>query len=139
MSSDNSAKAEDVDLAEILRLSPVPTLVVSPSRRILKATAGFLEAWGVQPTECVGLPLIAALADLSPPVPGENGGKPRIETVIDEAIVSRSELTSDAISTRNDRSWSVRVIPIFRQTLTASAFSFKGCEAAERAGGALSI
>ncbi|KAI7761744.1 hypothetical protein LZL87_014243 [Fusarium oxysporum] len=48
-------------MSEIFDFLPVPTLVVSPSYRIQRASAGLLEAWGRKREELIDQDLFIAL------------------------------------------------------------------------------
>ena len=98
-----------VDMNPIFDLWPIPSLILSPTCRITRASVRFLEAWHTTVEACVGRDLLAFLATKS----GE-GNANTIVASIDQAIVSRVERTSDTITVGSNASWFTRVIPVFK-------------------------
>ena len=101
------------DANDIFELSPNPTLILSPSYTILRASKAFLEAWQVKSETCSGIDLFTFLAGEDVMARGDTGS---IKQWIDEAIAARTVRTTGAMLTRQLTSWSARVIPIFSES-----------------------
>lgn len=101
------------DMNNIFQLSPLPSLVLSASCRIAKASDSFLVAWNIQPPErCVGLQLDELLeAKLRP---GFRTDAASLGALIDAAISAREERTSAPLHIGYVSLWSARVVPIFK-------------------------
>jgi osomolarity two-component system sensor histidine kinase TcsA len=105
-----SSAAEDMNY--LFQFSPIPSLVLSASCRITRASNSFLSAWGINPPEsCVGLQLEELLeAKLRP---GFRNDAASLGALIDSAISSREERTSAPLHVGYISLWSTRVVPIF--------------------------
>lgn len=100
------------DMNAIFQLSPIPTLVLSASCRISKASDRFLSAWNVDAGErCVGLRLDEFLE--SKLRPGFRTDAASLGALIDAAISAREERTSAPLHVGYVSLWSARVIPVF--------------------------
>lgn len=99
------------DLGLLFDLSPLPLLLLSPSWRITRASARFLEEWNPSPEACVGQELLAFVQNQLSPSPVH---LKFLTTAIDDAIALRTERTSMLINTRRSVSWRARVIPYFK-------------------------
>ncbi|KAL7948836.1 hypothetical protein V8C42DRAFT_362414 [Trichoderma barbatum] len=115
-SRDTSRDAEtepDIDLATaICDLSPVPTLVVSPSYRIQRVSKGVVDAWHRSRDEFLGKDLFAALYGGSPL---ERFDRIPLARAIEVAITARNFRLCHAAYTAHGVSYSARIIPIFRR------------------------
>lgn len=101
------------DTNAIFDLSPIPSLILSPSYTVLRASKAFLEAWQVNSEACTGLDLIQFLASEELMVDREK--TIHMKQAIDKAILTRTVHTTGTIYTRKTTSWSARIIPIFSE------------------------
>lgn len=101
--------SEDVDI--LFQLSPIPSLVLSPSCRITKASNSFLSSWHVAQQKCVGLQLDEFLETKLRP--GFRTDIASLGALIDTAISAREERTSAPVHIGPVSLWSARVIPVF--------------------------
>ncbi|KAH8902264.1 hypothetical protein BR93DRAFT_953944 [Coniochaeta sp. PMI_546] len=100
------------DLNYLFQLSPMPTLVLSASCRIMRASNSFLSAWNIHPPDrCVGLQLDELLE--SKLRPGFRTDAASLGALIDAAISQREERTSAPLHIGYVSLWSARVMPIF--------------------------
>ncbi|KAK0672359.1 putative signal transduction histidine-protein kinase [Cercophora samala] len=99
------------DLGLLFDLSPLPSLLLSPSWRITRASARFLDEWHLSADACVGLELLPFVQNQLSPSPVH---LKFLTTAIDDAIAGRTERTSMPINTRRSVSWRARVIPYFK-------------------------
>ncbi|KAM0250876.1 hypothetical protein ACHAQJ_008454 [Trichoderma viride] len=108
-----SARLSDMspDSNDICDLSPVPTLVVSPSFRILRVSKGVVDAWNRGRDEFLGKDLFTALYGGSPL---ERFDRIPLVRAIEEAVAARNFRHCHAVYTAHGVAWSARVIPIFR-------------------------
>ncbi|KAH6973244.1 putative histidine kinase TCS1p [Ilyonectria destructans] len=98
-------------MSEILDFLPVPALVVSPSHRIQRASAGLLEAWGRRRDELVDKDLFVALYQGSPL---ERFDRIPLVYTIETAVAARALRLCHAAYIANGVSWTARIIPIHR-------------------------
>lgn len=93
-------------------LSPLPLLILSPTRCITKASSRFLSIWNTTTDDCVGQELVPFVErQLCPPTPIHLAP---LTTALDEAIAARAERTCEPLNTRHSSSWMARVIPVFK-------------------------
>lgn len=98
-------------MSEILDFSPVPTLLVSPSHRIQRVSAGLLEAWGRSRDELVEEDIFFALYHGSPT---ERFDRIPLAYAIETAVATRALRLSHAAYIADGVSWTARIIPIHR-------------------------
>src|SRR5215469_2469865 len=109
------AHAAMPDANDIFELSPIPSLILSPSYTILKASKAFLEAWQVTSETCNGLGIFEFLASEDVMIDGKK--TKHMKQVIDGAIAAHAVHTTGAVCTKQTTSWSARVIPIFSESV----------------------
>jgi len=109
---DTQPAAPGPDLSELLDLSPIPALVLSPSFRIQRATRSLVGAWELSADGWVGQDVFDVLA--SQGVVYTANDRAGLLTSLNEAIKSRKVCRVTANYRRKDSSWSTRIIPIFR-------------------------
>ncbi|OTA05554.1 hypothetical protein A9Z42_0062420 [Trichoderma parareesei] len=97
--------------ADLVDLSPVPTLVVSPSFRILRASQGVVDAWKCRPDELLGKDLFATLYGGSPL---ERFDRIPLASAIEVAVASRKFNLCHGAYAAHGVSYSARIIPILR-------------------------
>ncbi|KAL7811175.1 histidine kinase [Trichoderma aethiopicum] len=97
--------------ADLFDLSPVPTLVVSPSFRILRVSKGVVDAWKCAPDDFLGKDLFATLYGGSPL---ERFDRIPLAAAIEVAVASRKFHLCHAAYSAQGISYSARIIPIFR-------------------------
>ncbi|RFU81948.1 histidine kinase [Trichoderma arundinaceum] len=109
-----SASHSDIvaDTNDICDLSPVPTLVISPTYRIQRASKGVLDAWDRRPEDFLGKDLFAALYGGSPL---ERFDRIPLARAIEVAVAARNFRLCHAAYTAHGVAWSARIIPIFRK------------------------
>lgn len=105
------AASPGADMNLLFDLSPVPSLILSASCRITKASACFLTTWKVEPAECVGQHFFEFLERRLRPE--HRGDSIALGEIIDAAIVARAERTSPPIRMRPASAFTARVIPVF--------------------------
>ncbi|KAH6953956.1 hypothetical protein BKA56DRAFT_237425 [Ilyonectria sp. MPI-CAGE-AT-0026] len=98
-------------MTEILDFLPVPTLVVSPSYRIQRVSAGLLEAWGRRRDELVDKDLFIALYQGSPT---ERFDHIPLVHAIETAVAARALRLCHAAYIADGVSWTARIIPVHR-------------------------
>ncbi|OAQ65718.1 sensor histidine kinase/response regulator Fos-1 [Purpureocillium lilacinum] len=99
-------------MSEILDYSPEPTLVVSPSYRVERASAGLLRAWRCSREQIVGEDLVDALYRGSPT---ERFDRIPIAFAIETAVSTRNlRLCHAAYTDPNGVPWTARITPIHR-------------------------
>jgi len=99
-------------MSEILDYSPVPTLVVSPSYRIERASAGLLEAWRCSREQIVGEDLFTALYHGSPTARFD---RIPLAFAIETGIASRAlRLCHAAYTDPEGVAWTARITPIHK-------------------------
>ncbi|KAJ6442747.1 two-component system protein A [Purpureocillium lavendulum] len=99
-------------MSEILDYSPVPTLVVSPSHSIERASAGLLDTWRCTREQIVGKDLFLALYHGSPT---ERFDRIPLSFAIETAISTRSlRLCHAAYNGADGVAWTARIIPIHK-------------------------
>ncbi|OIW29295.1 hypothetical protein CONLIGDRAFT_715658 [Coniochaeta ligniaria NRRL 30616] len=109
-STPGGSAAEDMNY--LFRLSPIPSLVLSASCRIAKASDSFLSAWNIHPpARCVGLQLDELLE--SKLRPGFRTDAASLGALIDAAISAREERTSAPLHIGYVSLWSAKIMPIF--------------------------
>ncbi|KAG7408999.1 Two-component system protein A [Fusarium oxysporum f. sp. rapae] len=96
---------------DILDFLPVPTLVVSPSYRIQRASAGLLEAWGHKREVLVGQDLFTALYHGSPT---ERFDRIPFVYAIETALEARALRLCHAAYVANGISWTARIMPVHK-------------------------
>ncbi|PTB68117.1 hypothetical protein BBK36DRAFT_1114704 [Trichoderma citrinoviride] len=99
------------DASDLFDLSPVPTLVVSPSFRILRVSKGVIDAWKCAPDDFLGRDLFATLYGGSPL---ERFDRIPLAAAIEVAVASRKFHLCHAAYSAQGTSYSARIIPIFR-------------------------
>jgi osomolarity two-component system sensor histidine kinase TcsA len=104
-------KATVPAMSEILDLLPVPTLVVSPSHRIQRASAGLLEAWSRRRDELVDKDLFIALYQGSPT---ERFDRIPLVYAIETAVAARALRLCHAAYIADGVSWAARITPVHR-------------------------
>ncbi|KAL5592496.1 hypothetical protein FOBRF1_013522 [Fusarium oxysporum] len=111
---DTATKALDANVpatSDILDYLPVPALVVSPSYRIQRASAGLLEAWGRGREELIDQDLFVALYRGSPT---ERFDRIPFVYAIETALAARALRLCCAAYTANGISWTARITPVHR-------------------------
>ncbi|KAL5603540.1 hypothetical protein FOVSG1_006290 [Fusarium oxysporum f. sp. vasinfectum] len=111
---DTATKALDANVpatSDILDYLPVPALVVSPSYRIQRASAGLLEAWGRGREELTDQDLFVALYRGSPT---ERFDRIPFVYAIETALAARALRLCYAAYTANGISWTARITPVHR-------------------------
>src|SRR6478735_3950950 len=108
--------AKELDAAvptmnDMLDFLPVPTLVVSPSYRIQRASAGLLEAWGRRREVLVGQDLFTALYHGSPT---ERFDRIPFAYAIETALEARGLRLCHAAYVANGISWTARIMPVHK-------------------------
>ncbi|KAH7142581.1 hypothetical protein B0J13DRAFT_596017 [Dactylonectria estremocensis] len=98
-------------MSEILDFSPVPTLVVSPSYRIQRVSAGLLEAWGCRRDELVDKDLFIGLYQGSPT---ERFDRIPLVHAIETAVAARALRLCHAAYIADGVSWTARITPVHR-------------------------
>ncbi|UNI23271.1 Histidine kinase [Purpureocillium takamizusanense] len=99
-------------MSEIVDYSPVPTLVVSPSYRVERASAGLFKAWRWSREQVVGEDLFAALYRGSPT---ERFDRIPLAFAIERAVKSRAlRLCHAAYTDADGVAWTARIIPIHK-------------------------
>ncbi|KFA54496.1 hypothetical protein S40293_10200 [Stachybotrys chartarum IBT 40293] len=107
----------NVDSNDIWELSPVPTLLVSPLHRIQRVSDGLLGAWSKQRVDLVGKDLFAALYGGSPL---ERFNRIPLNHALGVAVSVRNHRFCHNAYHAHGRSWSARIIPIFRKDVLLS-------------------
>jgi osomolarity two-component system sensor histidine kinase TcsA len=98
-------------MSEIFDFLPVPTLVVSPSYRIQRASAGLLEAWGRRREELIDQDLFIALYQGSPT---ERFDRIPFVYAIETSLAARALRLCYAAYFANGISWTARIMPVHR-------------------------
>ncbi|KAF9777227.1 hypothetical protein IL306_004495 [Fusarium sp. DS 682] len=98
-------------MSEIFDFLPVPTLVVSPSYRIQRASAGLLEAWGRRREKLIDQDLFIALYQGSPT---ERFDRIPFVNAIETALAARALRLCYAAYVANGISWTARIMPVHR-------------------------
>ncbi|KAH7236606.1 hypothetical protein BKA59DRAFT_534304 [Fusarium tricinctum] len=98
--------------ANLLDFLPVPTLVVSSSYRIQRASTGLLVAWGRSREELIDQDLFVALYQGSPT---ERFDRIPFVYAIETAIAARALHLCHAAYVANGISWTARIIPVHRE------------------------
>ncbi|SCN65188.1 related to histidine kinase tcsA protein [Fusarium fujikuroi] len=101
----------NMDVSDILDFLPVPTLVVSPSYRIQRASVGLLEAWGRDRGVLVGQDLFTALYHGSPT---ERFDRIPFVYAIETALEARALRLCHAAYIANGISWTARIMPVHK-------------------------
>lgn len=101
----------EANFGVILDLSPVPTIMLSPSYHILRTSRSFLEAWQIKADDCLGLDLFDFLRQEGL-VSGGRDPTASLERVIQDAIAARALCTDRVVYERQETTWSIRVIPV---------------------------
>ncbi|KAB5581267.1 hypothetical protein GE09DRAFT_1280000 [Coniochaeta sp. 2T2.1] len=111
-SSASTALGLDVNL--LFDLSPLRSIVISPSWCISHVTTRFLNDWHVSRDECIGQQLLPFIDKQLPP--DGSAAILCLGSAIYDAITSRTERTTEQIITKHAASWRVRVLPCFNET-----------------------
>jgi osomolarity two-component system sensor histidine kinase TcsA len=98
------------DMNVVFDLSPIPTLVITPSLCIARASASLLKVLELTPRSCVGLQLFTLLQRHH--LVNQEGNLDRFQHAIGEAI--RTGSIGVIQITDTGASWSARLIPIFQ-------------------------
>jgi osomolarity two-component system sensor histidine kinase TcsA len=98
-------------MSEILDFLPVPTLVVSPSYRIQRASAGLLEAWVRRRDELVDKDLFVALYQGSPT---ERFDRIPLVYAIETAVAARALRLCHAAYIADGVFWTARITPVHK-------------------------
>ncbi|WZH50229.1 Two-component system protein A [Fusarium acuminatum] len=98
-------------MSEIFDFLPVPTLVVSPSYRIQRASTGLLEAWGRRREELIDQDLFIALYQGSPT---ERFDRIPFVYAIETSLAARGLRLCYAAYFANGISWTARIMPVHR-------------------------
>lgn len=101
----------NIGTIDICDLSPVPTLIVSPTYRIQRVSKGVVDAWHRRPDELLGKDLFVALYGGTPL---ERFDRIPLASAIQVAIAARNFRLCHAAYTARGISYSARIIPIFR-------------------------
>ncbi|KAI0452634.1 hypothetical protein F5B21DRAFT_482370 [Xylaria acuta] len=101
----------DTDTITLWDLSPVPTLVLSPTCRIERVSDGLLDSWKRQREEFVGKDVFGALYAGSSL---ERFDRIPLTRAVEVAVGTRKVQLCYAAGDALGASWSARVIPIFR-------------------------
>jgi osomolarity two-component system sensor histidine kinase TcsA len=97
---------------EILDYFPVPTLVVSPTYRIQRASASLLKVWDRDRNDLVDHDLFVALYKDSPT---ERFDRILLKFALETAIATRDLRVCHAAYVADGLSWTVRIIPVHNQ------------------------
>ncbi|KAF5639444.1 histidine kinase tcsA [Fusarium tjaetaba] len=108
---DLDATVPTTNMDDILDFLPVPTLVVSPSYRIQRASLGLLEAWGRKREVLVGQDLFTALYHGSPT---ERFDRIPFVYAIETALEARALRLCHAAYIVNGISWTARIMPVHK-------------------------
>ncbi|KAF4414904.1 hypothetical protein F53441_14688 [Fusarium austroafricanum] len=98
-------------MSGIFNFLPVPTLVVSPSYRIQRASVGLLEAWGRRREELIDEDLFIALYQGSPT---ERFDRIPFVYAIETALEARALRLCHAAYIVDGISWTARIMPVHR-------------------------
>ena len=101
------------DMNTIFDLSPIPSLVLTPSLCIVRASTRFLKALELTPRECVGLQLFTFLRRHH--LASQEDSLNQFQQVIGEVIRMRTVCVTQITDT--GLSWSARIIPIFEEDM----------------------
>lgn len=102
---------EDFSLNTFWDVSPVPTLVVSPSYRVSRASQGALDTWSCKREELLGKDLFEVLYGGSQ---FERFDRIPLISAIETAIAKKTFSLCPSAYKIQDLSWSARIIPILR-------------------------
>ncbi|KFA80651.1 hypothetical protein S40288_01763 [Stachybotrys chartarum IBT 40288] len=105
------------DTDDVWELSPVPTLIVSPSYHIQKVSNGLLEEWNCQRGDYIGKDLFAALYR---GLPLARFDRIPLTQAMEAAIRARHFRLCHTAYHAQGRSWSARIIPIFKKDVLLS-------------------
>ncbi|KAI5457650.1 hypothetical protein BGZ63DRAFT_427685 [Mariannaea sp. PMI_226] len=106
---DGSAKA--LAMSEIIDFLPIPALVVSPTYRIVRASAGLVRTWGRKSDEFIGNDLFQALYQGSPT---ERFDRIPLIYAIETAVAARDIRLCYAAYVADGVSWTARITPVHR-------------------------
>ncbi|KAK4077566.1 hypothetical protein Purlil1_12328 [Purpureocillium lilacinum] len=98
-------------MGEIFDYSPVPTLLISPSLRIQRASASLLVAWGVRRGELLERDLCITLYNGSQT---ERFDRIPLLHAVKSAVATRTLGRCYAAYIANDITWDARIIPVHR-------------------------
>lgn len=108
------------DMSLIFDYSPAPLLLLSSSCCITRVSKRFCQDWHVTEEECVGKFLVPFLEGQ---IRETDASKTKhIAEAVDDAVASRSERTSKAITVKSAFTCRARVIPIFRDAELVSIY-----------------
>ena len=105
------AATATADMTEILEYFTIPTIVMTPARRICRVSAGLVDAWGCARDDFVGRDIFDALYSGSPT---ERFDRIPLAYVIETAVASRRLRVCYAAHSVAGSLWSARVLPVFR-------------------------
>ncbi|KAK4072831.1 hypothetical protein Purlil1_13238 [Purpureocillium lilacinum] len=103
--------AAALGMSDLLDYSPVPTLLISPSNRIERASIALLEAWDCRRDQLVDRDLFISLYEGSPT---ERFDRIPLVYAIESAITARALRLCHAAYVAGSISWNARIIPIHR-------------------------
>ncbi|KAL3952840.1 hypothetical protein ACCO45_012783 [Purpureocillium lilacinum] len=98
-------------MSDVLDYSPVPTLLISPSNRIQRASIALLEAWDCRRDQLVDRDLFISLYEGSPT---ERFDRIPLGYAIESAITARAVRLCHAAYVAGSVSWNARIIPLHR-------------------------
>ncbi|RYP54580.1 hypothetical protein DL768_000640 [Monosporascus sp. mg162] len=114
-------------LPDILDFFPVPTLVLSPSYRILRVSTGLLNSWGRGREDFTGKDLFTALYHGSPT---ERFDRIPLIHAIETAVASRELRQCYSAYVTDGVPWTARIIPVYREDeLLCLVFEWEKAEA----------
>jgi len=93
----------------ILRLSPIPTIILDPSEwTIAQVSRGFCDVTGLVDSDCIGRPLSELLGTQLPFVDAD-----AVQLEIQRAVINRRPCTTEEVQSIDDTFWRTRVVPIY--------------------------
>jgi osomolarity two-component system sensor histidine kinase TcsA len=92
----------------ILRLSPIPTIILDPSWTIAQVSRGFCDVTGLIDSDCIGRPLSELLGTQLPFVDAD-----AVQLEIQRAVINRRPCTTEEVQSIDDTFWRTRVVPIY--------------------------
>ncbi|KAK3947139.1 putative histidine kinase [Pseudoneurospora amorphoporcata] len=108
------------DMNLIFDYSPIPSLLLSSSGCITRVSKRFCQDWHVTEEDCIGKFLLPFLESQVRET-GASKSK-HIAEAVDDAVASRAERTSKAITVKSSFTCRARVIPIFREAELVSVY-----------------
>ena len=92
----------------ILRLSPIPTIILDPSWTIAQVSRGFCDVTGLIDSDCIGRPLSKLLEAQLPFLDAD-----AVQLEIQRAVINRRPCTTEEVQSIDDTFWRTRVVPIY--------------------------